>query len=170
MNLIRDILPRVPRDPRRTEMKEKTKKTQSSQTEKKDNLQFEKVKNQPIKDMVEITPSSKDVELGPVDVEKYARLLKKMPDKSKPDAVKEVKVKIDTAAYTKSEVIEKIAEKILSTPIFKDIKLEEPGGDEKSLRPPDVEQIKVKMKSGSYDSDPIVDKIAESILKLFNRI
>ncbi|MBT3251353.1 MAG: hypothetical protein HN729_06675 [Candidatus Marinimicrobia bacterium] len=169
MNLIRDILSGPPKDPRRTEMKGKTKKSESSQGVEKQNIQPEKVKNTSIKDVAQLTSSSKNVELGPVNTEKYTRLLKKMPDSSKANAVADAKVKIDSDAYSKSEVIHKIAEKILSAPVFRSPKSKNSNDQPINLQPANIKQIKSNVDDGNYDSDPVVDKIAESILKLFNR-
>lgn len=169
MNLVRDILSGLPKDPRRTEMKGKTKKSQSSQGIEKQNIQPEKVKNGPIKDVAQLTSSSQNAELGPVDTEKYTRLLKKMPDTSKTNVVAEVKAKIDSDVYSKSEVLDKIAEKILAAPVFRDQNSKISNDQSINLQPANIEQIKSNVDAGSYNSDPVVDKIAESILRLFNR-
>jgi hypothetical protein len=169
LNLIRDILSGLPKDPRRTEMKGKTKKSESSQGTDKQHIQPGKVKNSPIKDVAQLTSSSKNVELGPIDTEKYTRLLKKMPDSSRANAVADAKVKIDTGAYSKSEVIHKIAEKILNAPVFRSSNSKNSNDLPINLQPANIKQIKSNVEDGNYDSDPVVDKIAESILKLFNR-
>lgn len=115
-------------------------------------------------DKVEITSKGKEQISQKENIARYVREIKQLPSQNSQE-IAIIKEKVDSEFYSKPEVLDKIADSLLSgykptTNINERSETRKPVSDEK------LNRIREKIGTGDYDSEKILDIITDQMIKI----
>ncbi len=137
---------------------EKSQRTQDSKKSKDPSGSFNR------KDRVEISSKGQDSVSQKENVARYVREIKQLPVSDSQDFVK-IQQRIESGFYSKPEVLNNIAESLLSS--FKSTSaVKNNTAGKKSLSDEKLDRIREKIQKGDYESDTILNAITDELLKI----
>ena len=116
------------------------------------------------KDRVEISSKGQDPVSQKENVARYVREIKQLPVSDTQDFVK-IQQRIESGFYSKPEVLNSIAESLVSS--FKPTSaVKNNTAGKKSSSDEKLDRIREKIKNGEYESDTILNAITDELLKI----
>lgn len=164
MNPINNI-PGLPQELKRFEKEDELRRVDTKKESGKGKISDSKSSNGV--DKVKISTAGKKLLQQKMEISRYLNEIKNLETKSQKE-IQNVQQKIANDYYSKTEVINKIAESIIKLPTFQNIvkknTKKDSGNVLSKLDDDRLAEIQEKIKKGKYNTQEVIDVIAEQIL------
>lgn len=150
----------LPLDPKRLEREEAGKRVKSTRSDSSEELR-KGTDGKIIKDTVELSPQARKISLEQAEIKRYLQDLaqtRTLDDKT----AQVIRERISSGFYSKPETVNKIVDVLAKLPVFSGIGLS--SERKTTVEASNLEQIKLKIQAGEYESDDVITEIAERML------
>lgn len=156
----------LPLDPKRLEREEAGKRVKSTRSDSSEEVR-KSTDGKIIKDTVELSPQARKISLEQAKIKRYLQDLaqtRTLDDKT----AQVIRERISSGFYSKPEIVNKIVDVLAKLPDFSEIGLSSGRKTETDRKATteagNLEEIKLKIQAGVYESDDVITEIAERLL------